>query len=192
MWSNDGGGAGMKKKKTGLVVLFPGMRYSADCPLLYFAGMKYQGLGYEKIEISGYGRTDNQYSHEEFAERAKKAVEEQMGQYDFSQYEEIVFVSKSIGTVLALWAEESLHMERVVHVLLTPINLTLSFLTAKCNVRFIVSGTNDKQIDLENLERICQKYHLPLKLVKGVGHRLEKTGDADASLRLLRKLVEQM
>lgn len=181
-----------RKKKTGLVVLFPGMRYSADCPLLYFAGMKYQGLGYEKAELSGYGLTDRKYSHEEFAVLAKKAVEEQLGRYDFSQYEEIVFVSKSIGTVLALWAEDSLQLAQVTHVLLTPINLTLSLLTGERDIRLIVSGTDDKLVDFEKLERICQKYHLPLKLVKGVGHRLERTGDVDASIRLLRKLVEQM
>lgn len=178
--------------KHGLVVLFPGMRYSAECPLLYFAGIKYKELGYEKLEISGYGVTDNNSTHKEYAEKATQAVWEQLEGIDFSAYEEVVFVSKSIGTVLALWAEDFLHIPRVTHVLLTPINQTLSLLTPERRIRFIVSGTEDKLIDLSKLKKICRENHLPLHTVKHVGHRLERKGDVSGSIQLLEKLVKQM
>lgn len=181
-----------KKEKRGLVVLFPGIRYSAECPLLYFAGIKYRELGYEKVEISGYGVTDHNGSHKEYAEKAKQAVEEQLGHIDFSAYDEVVFVSKSIGTVLALWAEDFLHVPQVTHVLLTPINQTLPLLTQERKIRFMVSGTDDKLIDLHQLKKICQENHLPLHTVKHVGHRLEKKEDVCGSIQLLEKLVKQM
>jgi|GEM_PF-6579042 len=37
-----------------IVVIFPGGNYSADCPLLYYSGFKFEVRGYEKVAIS-YG-----------------------------------------------------------------------------------------------------------------------------------------
>ena len=46
------GGNYISDKK--IVVIFPGGNYSADCPLLYYAGVKFEDRGYEKVTIS-YG-----------------------------------------------------------------------------------------------------------------------------------------
>lgn len=178
--------------KKGLIVLFPGIRYSTDCPLLYYAGAKYKDRGYEVLEIKGYGLDDRKYSFEEFSEKARKSVREQLQTTDFSQYREVVFAAKSMGTVLALWAEEYFELSHVVHVLLTPINLTLSLLDETKKVRFIVSGTADKMIDAGKLRAVCEKYHFPLRMIKHVGHGLEMPGNVYKSIDILKAVVKQM
>lgn len=179
----------MLKKKTGLVILFPGVRYSVDCPLLYFAGLKYVQKGYEKIGITGYG-VRHPDAPQQYAEQAKERVEQELRDIRFSDYEEVVLVSKSMGTVMALWAEDHFRIKHAVHVLLTPINRTVPMLTKKRNVRFIVSGTKDKQIDLERLDQACRDNRLPLHIVEGVGHQLERPGDVSGSIEILKGLVE--
>lgn len=178
--------------KKGLVVLFPGIRYSVDCPLLYYAGSKYEAMGYEKVCITGYGVHNSKYSLEEYAGRAADSVKKQLCGIDFTAYEKIVFVSKSIGTVLAPWAEDQLHIPGVIHVLLTPIDATFPYLNKKRNIKFMVCGTKDKLVDLEKLRNICQENDLPLMTVENAGHRLEVPGNIQRDLEIIRELVDYM
>ena len=179
--------------KKGLVVLFPGARYSVDRSLLYFAGQKYaQEQGYDVVGVSDYGVRAPEVTYEEYSEQAKKGVEEQLKQLDFSAYKEVVFVSKSMGTVLALWAEDEFQLSHVVHVLLTPIRITLKYLNPKRKVRLIASGTKDKLMDPEQLREVCRQYKLPLVQIKGVGHQLEVKGNVQKSLAILESLVKRM
>lgn len=181
----------MSEKKD-LVVLFPGIRYSVDCPLLYYAGVKYEKMGYEKVCITGYGIDDTKYSLEEYAELATESVKEQLQGIDFTAYGNVVFVSKSMGTVLAPWAEDYFQIPGVTHVLLTPINATFPFLTPKRKVKFITSGTRDSKVDLDKLRKICKKNNFPLRIIKNVGHRLETRKNVKKDIEILRKLVEYM
>ncbi len=178
--------------KKGLVVLFPGIRYSVDCPLLYYARLKYEAMGYEKVCITGYGIHDSKYSLEEYAKKAAGNVKKQLRGIDFTSYESVVFVSKSMGTVLAPWVEDQLQIPGVVHVLLTPVNATFPYLSKKRNIRFMVCGTKDKMIDLEKLRNLCRENDLPLMTIENAGHRLEVPGDIGRNLEIIRELVNYM
>lgn len=182
--------------KKGLVVLFPGVKYSAECPLLYYGGLKYEMQGYEKLSIVGYGieydMKNKKYSLEEYAKKATESVKRQLSHIDFSIYENVVFVAKSIGTVLALWAEDYFGIEKVTQVLLTPINETLPYLTKDRNVKFMVSGTKDELVNLEKLQEVCQKKDLPLMTIENLGHRLETTENIQRNVDIIRELVDYM
>lgn len=171
-----------------IVVILPGVNYSADCPLLYYAGFKFEVRGYEKILIN-YGnllRRDKQL--EECIEDIKNAVLIQLKEIDLSKYTDIVFVSKGVGTVIAGWVEEKL-LIRVRHIYLTPINDTLQYIKNDKDIIAVVSGTKDKLLNSDILKEHCKKEDIYLKQFDGVGHRLEVWGEMDKNIEILKEVV---
>ena len=45
----------MERSERNIAVLFPGIGYTCDKPLLYYTGKQLQGLGYEVIRLSYSG-----------------------------------------------------------------------------------------------------------------------------------------
>lgn len=177
----------MGDKKIG--VIFPGGNYSADCQLLYYAGLKFEFLGYEKVAI-GYGDLINRdKSFNECIEDIKSSILTQLQTFDFSKYDDIVFVSKSLGTVVAGWIDENLCIEAR-HIYLTPIKETLPYINKAKNIIAVVAGTKDKQLDADILKEHCIKENIYLKQIDGVGHRLEVWADIDKNIELLKEIVD--
>ena len=86
-----------------LIVLFPGVRYSVDCPLLYYADLCYSLRGYDVKSINSYevDGGDGLGDLNSYAALAEKKVMEQLQHVEWNRYDNIVFASKSIGTVIA-------------------------------------------------------------------------------------------
>lgn len=177
--------------KKGLIILFPGVRYSVDSPLLYYAGLQYEVRGYDKIKIEDYHveKLDGLSHLEAYAEQAKTNVKEQLEQVDFSGYEEIVFASKSIGTVIALRLEDELKLSRVTHIVLTPITETIPYLMKNRRVKCMVTGSKDKMVDLETLQEVCRVNELPLTVIEDVGHRLETKESIQKNIEIVAQVV---
>lgn len=94
------------EEKTMIVVFFPGIGYHCDKPLLYYSRKLAQESGYEKIVSLSYSYDGkNIRGNEQKMQEAFDSLYEQAGNdlaaIDFTQYSEILFVSKSIGTVIA-------------------------------------------------------------------------------------------
>ncbi|GFP76319.1 hypothetical protein [Clostridium fungisolvens] len=176
----------MSNKK--IVVIFPGVNYRADCPLLYYAGFKFETRGYEKVAIN-YDDLTNKYDLlAQFIEAVKSDVLAKLRAIDLSQYDDIVFVSKSMGTAVAGWIEEKLCI-KARHIYLTPIEETLSYIKKDKDIIIVVAGTRDKLLNTNILKEQCMKENIPLKLIDGAGHRLEVKGDIDKNIELLREIV---
>lgn len=157
-------------------------------PLFYYAGFKYEVRGYEVLKIT-YGKFyDNSKSYEDCLADLKKNVTKQLSKKDLSEFDEIIFVSKSIGTVIAGWLTDEFHL-RVKHIFLTPVADTLPYIKGK-NIIAVVAGTNDKQLDAEILKEHCEKTGVYLKQFEGVGHRLEVFGDMNVNLDILTQIVD--
>ena len=156
-----------------LIVLFPGIRYSVDMPLLYYARLKYEEKGYESIAIN----YDNSYALN------------QLENIDFSQYEDIIFVSKSMGTVVAGWLEEKLKI-KVRHIYLTPLEATLPYIRKEKDIITVVAGTKDKHINAEELKDYCKKEEINCKLIEGVGHRLEIKNNIERNIDILKEVIK--
>lgn len=172
-----------------LVILFPGGNYSVDMPLLYYAKFTYQVRGYESIKLS-YGNTyEEGKGFECCLEDAKDIALKQLSKVDFSQYSDIVFVSKSIGTVIAGCVQEILGIN-VRNIYLTPLKETFPYLTQDKNIIVVVAGTKDRYIDIEILKNHCEKEKINLHKIEGVGHRLEVFGDMNINVDVLKEIVE--
>lgn len=92
----------LQTKKKKIAVIFPGIGYHTDKPLLYFSKKLAVLHGYEIKEVpyGGFkegikGSTLKMY---EAYESALRQTEELLKDINFSEYETILFISKSIGT----------------------------------------------------------------------------------------------
>lgn len=172
-----------------LIVLFPGINYSCDCPFLYYGGFKYEVKDYKKKCITYNLKDDEKPSYEKYIESIKKDVLSQLEHVDFSAYTDIVFLSKSIGTVIACWAQDKLDL-KVKHIFLTPIDKTLPYIKKSRNISWVISGTKDKKVDLQKLKSICKDESVKTHIINGVGHRLEKFDDMKNNINILKEVIE--
>ncbi|QAA32630.1 hypothetical protein [Clostridium manihotivorum] len=177
----------MENKK--IVVLFPGAKYSTDCPLLYYAGFKFEVRGYAKLAISYGDLLKQDILIDECIEDIKNLTLIQLQQLDLSKYDDIVFVSKSLGTVVAGWVEEKLCI-KVRHIYLTPVEETLPYIQHEKDIITVVAGTKDKHLSIDILKDHCLKENIYLKQIDGAGHRLEVWGEMDKNIQILKEVVD--
>lgn len=178
----------MDNKRKNLIVLFPGAGYTNDKPLLYYAGLKYYTKGYESIKINYGDCLKNDKSFDEKIEITKKFVLEQINGIDFSIYDDILFVSKSLGTVISGWIADTLEI-KARHIYLTPIEKTLQFIKSNKNISVIIAGTKDKLMDVDVLKTHCEQEQIKLELIYDTDHSLELLGDTDINIDILKRIV---
>ncbi len=166
-----------------IVFSFPGKR-GEEIPLLYFGAKFYVDKDYEKVYIqhpaSGNGL-------EEVYENAKTILQS----YDFSEYEDIVFVGKSMGTVVAckLKAEQQIDAKLV---LFTPLKDTLPYIKANNRVVLAAMGNNDRFLEWEVLRDHCEKENVPYYIEPGVGHAMEVKNDLARNLQIVSNVIGQL
>lgn len=172
----------------GLVLLFPGIRYTVDMPLLYYPGWYYRQQGYEVVPVS-YG---SQFDQVEFhnqditaeIEAAKQYCFPQLQAVDYASYETVIFVSKSLGTVVAGWAQQALHIV-CQQIYLTPIHQTLPYLDRGC---MVIAGNEDKVLDPAILRAYCQAHAIEYHGFPG-GHRIEVKQDISTNLKTIDAII---
>ena len=118
----------MNAKK--LIVTFPGMGYTNDKPLMYYAiklamSKDFDAYCMEYHDLPTKIRGDAA-KMKEAAEIAYGQVCERLEGFDFTGFDKIIFVGKSIGTVLAARyaAEHNMHVKQLWY---TPVEATFKF-----------------------------------------------------------------
>ncbi len=162
--------------KKGLLILLPGIRYSVDCPLLYYTRIAYSYAGYEVIPVDDYGVRDTE-DLDEYADIASRNLVKRLKDVDFSDYEHVIFAEKSVGTVIGMMLEDMLGADNITHILYTPLEAIYAYLNKERSIAGVASGTDDKHIEIKALRAACKKLGLPLVEIKNTGHRLEGGSD---------------
>ncbi len=162
--------------KKGLLILLPGIRYSVDCPLLYYTRIAYTYAGYEVIPVDDYGVKDTE-DLDEYADKASKNLVKRLKNVDFSDYEHVIFAEKSVGTVVGMMLEDLLGADNITHILYTPLEAIYAYLNKERSIAGVACGTDDKHIEIKALRAACKKLGLPLVEIKNTGHRLEGGSD---------------
>ena len=122
--------AGADKNTPKLAVIFPGIGYTADKPLLYYTTRLAKKHGYQ-IQTVSYGtlpeniRGDSAKMKQAF-ELASEQTEQLLHGIDWSSYGSILFISKSIGTAISS-AYAFRHNLKAKSILFTPLAETFSF-----------------------------------------------------------------
>lgn len=130
-------------------VLFPGIGYHTDKPLLYYSKKIAAEHGYEIIEVP-YGKFPKGVKgSREKMEKAFFSALEQAGEIlqdvDFSEYDDIVFISKSVGTAVAS-AYAGRHGLKTRNIYYTPVEASFQFMEQP---GIVFTGTADAWVTFE-------------------------------------------
>ena len=165
-----------------LAVLFPGIGYTADKPLLYYSEKLAKQYHYETVRVS-YGELSKNLDE---AFREALAGTELLVKYDWMQYEEILFLSKSIGTAVAC-AYAQKYKIRCKNIYFTPLEQTFFY---HPQPGIVFHGTADPWAKTEVIEEKCREFSLPLHIVEGTNHSLEAADDTGKNLQNLIRIME--
>ena len=184
-----------------IAVLFPGIGYTCDKPLLYYSAKLAAEKGFEVVRVP-YGnfpsnvKGNAEKMYQSFVS-AREQSEDILKDVDWGSYDEIVFFSKSVGTVVALsYASE--HGIDARQVLYTPLKETFKFPVAAAGAAdasdagksraIAFHGTGDPWAVTEDIVRICEEKEIPLYLTKDANHSLE-CGKAIKDIKTIRKVM---
>lgn len=175
-------------RKNRLAVLFPGIGYTCDKPLLYYSGKLAASCGCE-VKSVPYGSfpqgvKGNAQKMEESFYMALAQAEEILEGTDWTD-REVLFISKSIGTAVAA-AFAKKHSLKVKSVSFTPVEQTFLFAEGD---GIMFHGTADPWArDTERIRDGCAGIGQRLYLTEGANHSLE-TGDVEADIRILQEVM---
>lgn len=150
-----------------IAVLFPGIGYHCDKPLLYYSAKFCTQYQYETVKLT---YTNLSRSIPEAFKQAYAQTEASLAKIHWSEYEEILFFSKSIGTAVAA-AYAKNHSIVCRNIYYTPLEQTFDFMP-QFGITF--HGTNDPWVETPIIETNCHNYHLPLYIIEDANHSLER------------------
>ena len=173
-----------------LCVLFPGIGYHCDKPLLYYSGKLARARGYEVIALKYSGFPDGAKGNDEkmrlAAAHALMQTEQQLENVRFGDYGRVVFVGKSIGTAACL-AYKAKHGISACGILFTPLEFTFEYETEGfCAFH----GTADPWAATNEIKRLCAERGVPLYITPNANHSLE-TADPLEDIKALDGIMEK-
>lgn len=174
-----------------LAVLFPGIGYHCDKPLLYYTARLAKAEEYEVLPVPYAGFPEkvrgNADKMRACLEIACTRADEMLKSVDWSAYNSILFVGKSIGTIVgSAYAQQK---GLVVHsILLTPLAETFRY---ACGKAVAFHGTADPWAETGAIREACRKRGIPLYLTEGANHSLE-TGDVGRDVDVLRDTIQKI
>ncbi len=176
-----------------LVIVFPGIGYTAEKPLLYYGLNVACECGYEeyrkltfapreKNNIRG-NKTAMKAAFEELYEQA----EGQLRDIDWNQYDDILFMSKSIGTIIACAYATENRIMNVKHVLYTPLTYTYQYKIQNA-IAFI--GTEDAWCDCQEVVKLSEGAGVPINVFNKCNHSLETEKDVRGNIDRLSEIMK--
>lgn len=173
-----------------LTVVFPGIGYHKDKPLLYYstklakeAGYEVQFVDFSGIQWDGADLRDSDKMMNLYRKTCSIA-EVQLAAVHFMDYEKCFFISKSIGTAVA--AEYAgKHGINARHIFFSPVTL---FPGSERGIAF--AGDRDPLADYGKIEEICRISGTELFRIPGGNHSLE-TGNVEKDLDKLVEIMEE-
>ena len=166
-----------------IAVLFPGIGYHCDKPLLYYSGKISVQYQYELIKMS---YTNLSRSIPEAFADAYAQTEKYLEDIDWNKYEDILFISKSLGTVVAA-AYTKKHGIRCRNIYYTPLEQTFDFAPQP---GIVFHGTKDSWAETAVIEEKCKEYHLPLHIVENANHSLELKDNIQKNFHMLEDVMD--
>ena len=168
-----------------LKVFFPGRRYGIDRSFLYYLDRYIEGDSiYLEYDVKRY--TQDMVSLEENIDSAYKLSFERLKNVDFKKYAEVIFIAKSIGTVVAGKIREELKLTNLRCIMLTPINETIPYLK---QTDFIITSFADSYIDAQKLKENENRFPF-LSIFKDIGHSLEYKNNLKKTIDFLYENLE--
>ncbi len=168
-----------------LCIVFPGRKYSCDRSLLYFPSKLLEQRGYEMIYLH-YNiekEEDDNRPTEEIVAEAEDYLNARLAGYDFSSYDQIIFLSKSVGTLIAARTEIKIGTKNIFNIFITPIDETLEYIK---NKDLIICGDQDQFFpdSRKKLAPFSNTYIFPK-----FSHSLESKSDYHLTIKTINDVV---
>ena len=177
-----------------LLVVFPGVGYHCDKPLLYYGRKLAAEQGYEECRSLSYAAPvdkirGNREKMEKTFESLYAQTVEQLQDVDWNEYDDILFISKSIGTIIATAYAKENKIKNVRQVLYTPLEDTFKVMDPEFGsdaVAFI--GTADPWSHVPKVIEMAGEHGVPIHVYENVNHSLEGS-DTIANLEIMRDVM---
>lgn len=182
-----------------LALILPGLRYSCDMPLLYYATELLLIRGFDVLQLW------SDYSNPEFraaskVEQAQYLLGDSLALFEAASkgepYERTVLVGKSIGTLsMALLLNVNRKLADDATIWLTPL-LNLEPVTqAVKNLKgptYLAGSNTDPTFEPETVSQIQSRPNVRVDVIKDADHSLEIPGNLRESMRVLTKVVTSL
>lgn len=173
-----------------IALVFPGLGYHTDKPLLYFSKKLAAEEGYRIIDLpySGFpsGVKGDAAKMQQCFFMALEQTEEMLKEENL-QEAELLVLAKSIGTaVAAAYLEKHQLTARCLYY--TPVEESFRFIKEKSGIAF--TGTADPWVETAAVEDYCGKMQIPLTIIPDANHSLE-TGEALRDLEILQQVMRE-
>jgi len=180
-------------RKKRLAVVFPGIGYHKDKPLLYYSIKLARAYGYEILNIEYHDMPSKIQGDKAMMKKAydiaREQVCEQLDGVDFTEYEKVCFIGKSIGTILAAGyaAEHKLSPKQIWY---TPLEATFSFEACRPQDVTAFIGDDDPWSVVEDVKKLAAKCKITMPSYPRCNHSLE-SGDVTADIEVLRDVMKK-
>ena len=181
-------------KKDKIAIIFPGMGYHSDKPLLYYAKRLAREHGYELLEVSyvfnmrARDIMNNADAKKEAFLYAVGETKKQLASVGFTDHRDVLFIGKSIGTAVAAFYDRENGINAG-HIVFTPVSETFTHLREESGIVF--HGTADPWCETELVEAKCRELGLRLYEIDDANHSLE-TGDTLTDLQRMPGILEKV
>ena len=158
-----------------LAVILPGMGYHKDKPLLYYAAKLAKSTGFQITCIEYRDMPEKIRADADMlltaAQLAYQQTEEQLRCVDWSAYDEVLLIGKSIGTVAAAKyaAEKGIRAKQIRY---TPLHAAFDF-PAPAGSCIAFLGEADNWSDIDAIKQTAAAQQIPLYLYPECNHSLE-------------------
>jgi hypothetical protein len=168
-----------------LAVILPGQRYTGKAPLLYYPLSIALESGYDALAVEyGFQRGAAEFVTDKdslihIVNETKEAINICLEE---KRYSEILFIGKSLGTLVQAYLKNEFKDYLQRHVFLTPLPECISVI--KQTDCMVAAGTNDRAFKSEHLAEISGLKNVTLITIEGADHSMEK-GNFEEDLRIL-------
>ena len=175
-----------------IAVYFPGIGYHCDKPLLYYSRSIANKLGYENARNVSYTyKAGNIRGNDEKMKEAYETLfaqaEAELADIVWTEYDDVLFISKSIGTIIAASYAKKYGLIDAKHILYTPLAQTF-FFTPNNAIGFI--GTADPWSNIDEITQLSTANHIPLIVYENCNHSLE-CDDTLKNIEILKDVMQR-
>ena len=157
-----------------LAIILPGMGYTKDKPLLNFTSKLCINKGFDIFSIE-YGfqiakkplDTNNDEEISNLLKETIEAIESILNK----RYKKLVFIGKSIGTVVITRICNQFDDFEQVHILLTPVDATYE--NKEKYKTLVITGTNDPMINKYYIDKMFEDENIKVIKTENGNHSLE-------------------
>ncbi|WP_373232234.1 alpha/beta hydrolase [Cohnella sp.] len=174
----------IKEKNSRLVVLFPGKNYPCEKPSLHYAGTSAIQCGFDLMVLEyGYQAARTNLDINDLP-RVIEEIEDSI-QRIISDYDHVIFISKSLGTIVAGEVHKRLEIP-IKHIYLTPLNDTIQYINSSDGL--VIYGTKDELFNNEMANQIFMTNNRKVIEIPNANHSLE-TDNVEESIEILSSLA---